>query len=118
MKGSILIIVLFGCVAVVSLPAFGRRATASSVVAKFGGECHGVPFRPLLLLERLIQKTKQLETSPCNSPFCVGAFAYDLTYTREGGDQGVIANLANRKGTYIQTSERTEKGYFGNWQPS
>jgi hypothetical protein len=39
------------------------------------------------------------------------------TYTREGGDQGVIATLRNRRGTYMQTSERTERGYYGNWQP-
>ena len=39
------------------------------------------------------------------------------TYTREGGDQGVISTLANRRGKYVQTSERTEHGYYGNWQP-
>ena len=39
------------------------------------------------------------------------------TYTREGGEQGVIATLATRRGRYIQTSERTEKGYYGNPQP-
>ena len=39
------------------------------------------------------------------------------TYTREGSDQGVIATLRNRRGTYVQTSERTEHGYYGNWQP-
>ena len=167
----ILIIVVFGCVAVVSLPAFGRPAQASSIVAKFGGECPGVPFRPSARLNKLIQRLKQLENAPCNWPFCDGAFAYDLngdgrkeyfvrlgcgatgncnwgifsdgpaqlhgtftawffylhkrggvwspltTYTREGGDQGVITTLANRRGTYIQISERTEKGYYGNPQP-
>lgn len=39
------------------------------------------------------------------------------TYTREGGDQGVIATLHNRRGKYVQTSERTEHGYSGNSQP-
>jgi hypothetical protein len=39
------------------------------------------------------------------------------TYTREGGDQGVIATLRNRRGLYVQTSERTEHGYQGNDQP-
>src|SRR5687767_9222185 len=78
MKVSILILVLSGCVAVVFLPAFGRGATVSSVVAKFGGECQGVPFRSSQRLEKLIQKTKQLESSPCNWSFCDGAFAYDL----------------------------------------
>ena len=170
MKASILIIV-FGCVALVSTSAFAKRATVPAVEAKFGGECHGAPFRRSPGLERLIQRTKQREPSPCTSPFCEGAFAYDLngdgrneyfvrlgcgatgncswgifsdsparlrgtftawffylhrrgsvwrpltTYTREGGDQGVITTLANRRGTYIQTSERTEKGYSGNWQP-
>ncbi|HET6977883.1 MAG TPA: hypothetical protein VFI24_16260 [Pyrinomonadaceae bacterium] len=39
------------------------------------------------------------------------------TYTREGGDQGVIARLRNRRGQYMQISERTEHGYDGNHQP-
>ena len=39
------------------------------------------------------------------------------TYTREGGDQGVIATLRNHRGRYVQTTERTERGYYGNWQP-
>jgi hypothetical protein len=39
------------------------------------------------------------------------------TYTREGGDQGIIATLRNRRGTYVLTSERTEHGYYSNWQP-
>jgi hypothetical protein len=38
-------------------------------------------------------------------------------YIREGGDQGVIIRLAHRRGTYVQTSERTERGYDGNHQP-
>ena len=171
MKNCIVKSMLFGCVAVVSISAFANRATISPVEAKVGGECQGAPFRGSPRLEQLIQRTKQLERSPCTSPFCDGAFAYDLngdgrneyfvrlgcgatgncswgifsdsparlrgtftawffylhrrasawspltTYTREGGDQGVITTLANRRGRYIQTSERTEKGYYGNWQP-
>lgn len=39
------------------------------------------------------------------------------TYTREGLDQGVIATLRNRRGKYVQTSERDEQGYYGNYQP-
>jgi hypothetical protein len=39
------------------------------------------------------------------------------TYTREGADEGIIATLRNRRGRYVQTSERTERGYYGNWQP-
>ena len=171
MKTFILTSLVFGCVAVVSLPAFGRRPKATPVVAKFGGECPGVPFRFSSRLKKLIQKARQLERTPCDWPFCDGAFAYDLngdgrkeyfvrlgcgatgncnwgifsdgpaqlrgsftawffyihkrtnvwsrltTYTREGGDEGVITTLANRRGTYIQTSERSEKGYYGNPQP-
>ena len=39
------------------------------------------------------------------------------TYTREGGDQGVIATMVNHRGKYVQMSERTERGYYGNSQP-
>jgi hypothetical protein len=39
------------------------------------------------------------------------------TYTRVGGEAGEIATLANRRGKYIQTSERFERGYYGNPQP-
>ena len=166
------LILLFVCVVLISpVSAFGKQPKAAPVVAMFGGECQGVPFRPSPRLERLIQKTKQREISPCEGPFCQAAFIYDLngdggneyfvrlrcgatgnctwgvfsdsparlrgtftawffyihrrvrgwsalsTYTREGGDQGVIATLTNRRRAYIQTSERTERGYYGNPQP-
>ena len=39
------------------------------------------------------------------------------TYTRVGGDEGVIATLHNRRGTYVQTSERTERGDYRDPQP-
>lgn len=39
------------------------------------------------------------------------------TYTREGGDKGVIATLAYRRGRYVQTSERTEHGDYRDPQP-
>lgn len=39
------------------------------------------------------------------------------TYTREGGDQGVVGRLRNRRGKYLLISERTEHGYDGNYQP-
>ena len=39
------------------------------------------------------------------------------TYTREGADEGIIATFRNRNGRYVQTSERTEHGYYGNYQP-
>jgi hypothetical protein len=46
-----------------------------------------------------------------------GSWSALTTYTREGGDQGVIATLVKRREKYVQTSERTEKGYYGNPQP-
>jgi hypothetical protein len=165
-------ILLLVCVALIMPPsASGKRPEVSPVVAKFGGECDGIPLLRSPRLERLIKKTRQREVSPCDSPFCNGVFAYDLngdgrheyfvrlgcgatgnctwgifsdsparlrgtftawffyihrraggwsalsTYTREGGDQGVIATLANLRGKYIQTSEHTERGYYGNPQP-
>jgi hypothetical protein len=39
------------------------------------------------------------------------------TYTREGGDQGVITTLRSRHGRYVQTSERTERGDYRDPQP-
>jgi hypothetical protein len=39
------------------------------------------------------------------------------TYTREGGDQGIIATLRSRHGRYLQTSERTERGDYRHPQP-
>jgi len=46
-----------------------------------------------------------------------GSWSTLSTYTREGGDQGEIATLMNRRGSYVETSNRTEHGYPGNWQP-
>jgi len=171
MSASVLMIMMFGSLGAASLPAFDDCATVAPVVAKFGGECEGSLFHPSPQLDQLIQKTKQLERSPCHSPLCDKAFPYDLNgdgrneffvrlgcgatgnctwgifsdkparprgtftawffylhrregawspltaYAREGGDQGVITTLANRRGKYVQTSERTEQGYYGNWQP-
>ena len=39
------------------------------------------------------------------------------TYFRDGYDQGVIATLRHRRGTYAQTSARRERGYYPNYQP-
>ena len=39
------------------------------------------------------------------------------TYTREGGAQGVITTLRSRHGTYVQTSEHTERGEYRDPQP-
>jgi hypothetical protein len=58
--------------------ALGKRPQALAVVAKFGGECQGMSLHPSPRLERLIRRTKQHEVSPCESPFCEGAFVYDL----------------------------------------
>ena len=172
MKTFIWLMLLLGCISfVLPVSARGKRAKALSAVAKFGGECDGMAFRPSARLQQLILKTKHRTVSPCGSPFCDRAFPYDLnangrseyfvrlgcgatgnctwgvfsdsparlrgtftawffyihkrvgewsplsTYTREGGDRGVIATLANRRGKYIQTSERPEHGYYGNPQP-
>jgi hypothetical protein len=47
----------------------------------------------------------------------VGSWNRLTAYTRTGGDEGIIDTLANRRGTYVQISERIERGYPGNWQP-
>src|SRR5436190_9821957 len=39
------------------------------------------------------------------------------TYTREGGDQGIIATLRSHHGKYVQTSEHTERGDYRDSQP-
>ncbi len=168
MKRKLLYLIVAGACLVASSSGAKRP---SSVVAKFGGECTGVSFRPSARLQRLIERTKQHTADPGAWPCCNDAFMFDLkgdgrqeyfvrlacgatgnctwgifsdrparlrgtftawffyihrrggawnpltTYTREGGDQGVIATLRNRRGTYVQTSERTEHGYYGNWQP-
>ena len=154
-----------------TVSAEGKRPKASTVVAKFGGECQGVTFHPSPRLKRLIEKSEQRASPPVDGPCCNDAFAYDLngdgrkeyfvrlacgatgnctwgifsetparlrgeftawffyvhprtgswnsltTYTREGGDQGVIATLASRRGRYVQTSERTERGDYRDPQP-
>ena len=46
-----------------------------------------------------------------------GSWSPLTAYIREGGDQGVIVALRSRHGAYVQTSERTEHGYDGNYQP-
>lgn len=171
MRDFISLVLLLVCVAPVTPSRLAERPKTAPVVAKFGGECEGAHFRRSTRLERLIQKAKRREVSPCETAFCGGAFAYDLngdgkdeyfvrlgcgatgnctwgifsdnparlrgvftawffytrrrtgswstlsTYTREGGDRGVIATLANRRGRYIQTSERTEQGDYRDPQP-
>jgi hypothetical protein len=172
MRNITSLLLLFVCVAFIPPRSVsGKRLKAAAVVAKFGGECQGMSFHPSPRLDRLIKKTGKREASPCTSPFCVGAFSYDLngdgrneyfvrlgcgatgnctwgvfsdgrarlrgaftawfiyihrssgswsvltTYTREGGDRGVIATLANRTGRYVETSKRVEMGDYRNPQP-
>lgn len=38
-------------------------------------------------------------------------------YIREGGVDGVIVRLRNRRGVYVQTSETEDHGYSGNYHP-
>ena len=38
-------------------------------------------------------------------------------YIRMGGDDGVIVRLRNRRGVYVQISERNDRGYSGNYHP-
>ena len=38
-------------------------------------------------------------------------------YIRQGGDHGVVVRLRNRRGVYVQISERDDPGYSGNYQP-
>ncbi|MBC7930585.1 MAG: hypothetical protein H7Z38_08445 [Rubrivivax sp.] len=46
-----------------------------------------------------------------------GSWSTLSTYTRLGGDRGVIAAFANRRGMYIQTSRRIEEGDYRDPQP-
>lgn len=38
-------------------------------------------------------------------------------YIREGASDGIIVRLRNRRGTYVQRSETTDQGYYGNDHP-
>jgi hypothetical protein len=46
-----------------------------------------------------------------------GSWSGLTTYTRMGGDEGIIDTFAYRRGKYVLASERKEHGYPGNWQP-
>ena len=78
MRSFISLVLLLVCVAPVTPSAFGERPKTTRVVAKFGGECEGAPFRHSTRLERLIKKAKSRQVSACDTAFCGGAFAYDL----------------------------------------
>jgi hypothetical protein len=66
----------FLILACLATPAAATRQTR--VVASFGGECEGKPFRPSPTLASMIQRLKQDKRNPCDSKFCDGVFAYDL----------------------------------------
>lgn len=38
-------------------------------------------------------------------------------YIREGADHGIVVRLRNRRGVYVQTSQRNDPGYSDNYHP-
>jgi hypothetical protein len=46
-----------------------------------------------------------------------GSWSALTTYTRMGGDEGIIDRFTYRRGNYNRVSTRVEQGYPGNWQP-
>jgi hypothetical protein len=46
-----------------------------------------------------------------------GSWSRLTTYTRMGGDEGIIDRFAYRRGKYARVSTRVEHGHPGNWQP-
>lgn len=61
----------------------GRKKTPP-VVAKFGGECEGEPFRPSPRLRRMVERMRQEMEDPCSGPFCEDhAVRYDLDGDRK-----------------------------------
>lgn len=172
MRASAATLLLLVCVAALA-PATARAGgrKAARVVAKFGGECRGVSFRPSARLKRLVEEARLETGDPCDGPYCDYAFAYDLdgdgrgelfvrlscgatgnctwgifndyparrrghvwawffyihrrargwsaltTYSRVGGENGVVAGYAYRKGRYVLTFEREDTGYHGNPHP-
>jgi hypothetical protein len=77
MRNLVAVILLLGCVAAPA-PARAGRPKARRVVAKFGGECRGEPFRPSPRLRRMVERLRQKTGNPCEGPYCEYAFAYDL----------------------------------------
>lgn len=65
-------------------PASAGRRKSQPVVAKFGGECEGEPFRPSPRLRRMVERMRRETGNPCSGPFCEDyAFAYDLDGDRK-----------------------------------
>ena len=79
MRMSVASVLLLGCVVgLAPAPAWAGRKRAPRVVAKFGGECSGEPFRPSPRLKRMVERLRQKTDNPCSGPFCDYAFVYDL----------------------------------------
>ena len=77
MRKLVAMLLLLGCVAAPA-PAQPGRRKSQPVVAKFGGECSGEPFRPSPRLRRMVERLRQQTGNPCEGPYCGYAFAYDL----------------------------------------
>jgi hypothetical protein len=83
MRAFVVSLLLLGCAVMpASARAGGRKATR--VVARFGGECRGEPFRPSKRLRRMVERLRMAEHlrrqtgDPCEWMYCDYAFAYDL----------------------------------------
>ena len=80
MRNLVAAILLLACV-VAHAPAQARAARRKStpVLAKFGGECEGEPFRPSPRLKGLVERMRRETGNPCTGSFCEDyAFRYDL----------------------------------------
>ncbi|HEX7317401.1 MAG TPA: hypothetical protein VF297_26110 [Pyrinomonadaceae bacterium] len=80
MRNVVAAILLLVCVvAHASAQARVGRKKSPPVVAKFGGECEGEPFRPSPRLRRMVERLRQETGNPCTGSFCEDyAFRYDL----------------------------------------
>jgi hypothetical protein len=171
MRKLIAVILLLVCV-VAPTSARAGRPKARRVVAKFGGECEGEPFRPSPRLRRMVERMRQRMDNPCSGSFCEDyAFRYDLdgdrkaelfvrlscgmtgnclwgvfsdyparhlgvisawffyvhrraggwsaltSYGRMGGVDGVVHTYAYRRGKYVETSQRMDRGYYHHSHP-
>ena len=117
MRSFISLALLLVCVAPVTPSAFGERPKTTRVVAKFGGECEGAPFRHSARLESLIQRLKRREISPCDSAFCGGAFAHDLN--GDGRDEYFVRLACGASGNctwgIFSDNPARLRGIFGAW---
>ena len=116
MRTIVSIIPLLVCIALIMpLSAFGKRPGVAPVVAKFGGECYSKPF-PHSPRGVFSDRPARLRGTFTAWFFYIhrrsSTWSELSTYTRDGGDRGVIATLANRTGRYAKTSGRTELGDY------